>query len=117
LLFLGTAVTLGPIVGSSIWGIIRLIRHRAPGAPQDEIAARHDLISQQLKSSAVIGETTMPDRRWFYLSEDGHAEPTTAKVALPRRDLIAFGMPRSNRCGRVVSATSKTGWAKNVETD
>jgi hypothetical protein len=79
LLFLGAAVVLGPIVESIIWGIKRLIRHRQV-APQNEITVRHDLISQQLKSSAIIGEAAMLDGRWFYLNRDGHAEPTTAKV-------------------------------------
>jgi len=59
--FLSVAVMLGPIVGSIIWGIRRLIRPRAPDAPQNEMSARHDLVSQQLK----LEETTMPDRRWF----------------------------------------------------
>ena len=76
LLLLGAAAVLGPMVGAATWGIIRLIRRPAPAEPQNEIVARHDLISQQLKSPA----TTMPDRRWFYLSGDGHAEPTTAEV-------------------------------------
>jgi hypothetical protein len=79
-LLLGVAVLLGPMVASLIWGIRRLIRHHIPEGLQNEIAPTHELISQQLKPSAVVGEATRPDRRWFYLSEDGRAEPTSARV-------------------------------------